>query len=133
MKRIAENDLARVALSKGATIEYEGNTLNASGRRLAVVSARPAPVIDKPALPEPPAVDVNGALADLVSVNQQSLERLAAMQVQFGAVVAETMAAALKSALPPQQAPVKEWVFTVEYDDSYPVKRMARIRATAIR
>lgn len=132
MKRIAETDLARVALTKGVAIEYAGSTLNASGRRLAVVGARPAPVADKPAPPAPPAVDLNAVLAAAASANQQTIERMAAAQAQSVAGLAATMAAALKL-LPPPQAPVKQWVFTIEYDDSYPVKRMARVRATAIR
>lgn len=129
MKRIAETDLARVALSKGATIEYDGTTLNASRRRSNVVlRSVPDPAPAPPAAP----VDVSVVLAAVAQANQQAIDHMADAQGQAVGRLAAAMSAALDK-LPPAQAPVKQWVFTIKYDDSYPIKRMESVLATAIR
>ena len=129
MKTIHSDDLSRVSMQKGASITTGGRQINASRHRDNTVHALPerpklAPV-PPPAPVEPPKPDALLAVAKSMQANQQGQEQIVALVAQLVREVRD------QRAVP--AAPIKSWEFEVEYDESYPVKRMQRIRAFAIR
>jgi len=114
MKRIASEDLHRVALSKGAMIEHSGNTINAARGRMELVrrpQAKPEVVVAAP----PPAPAAPSAPPENESVNSL-------------AAVVESLVLEMKAQHAAEPKPIVEWVFDVQRNGTN-----TRITATAIR
>lgn len=90
-------DLKKMALRQGATVEIGSERFNTAGVRAQVVP-KPAP---KPA-PAPPPTPAVAAI---------DMAPMALAQEKLGAMLAHAIAS-----LPHPAAPVREWLFTVERD-----------------
>lgn len=122
VKRIAEADLTRAALAKGAVVSIDGRTINAAGQQLAVAKR-----VEKPT--EPPAPP---PAAEPLTLDTSGLERAAAAGQQQTQALAQVIAAlvgemrAQRNAAP---APIVGWDFELEHKDG----RLCGIYATAKR
>lgn len=104
-------DLKKMALRQGATVEIGSERFNTAGVRAQVVAKAPAP---KPVeAPPPPPVAPTIDMAPM-----------ALAQEKLGAMLAHAIAS-----LPHPAAPVREWLFTVERDKD---GLLTNIRATAV-
>ena len=127
MKMVHSEDLSRVSLQKGASITTGGRQVNASRHREdAVVHALPQRLP-----PAALAVPTQPAKPDALLVVAQLMKEGQQNQAQMMALVAQMVREVREQRVPAE--PIQAWEFKVEYDDSYPVKRIKRIRATAIR
>jgi hypothetical protein len=102
-------DLKKMALRQGATVEIGSERFNTAGVRAQVVP-KPAP---KPA-PAPPPTPAVAAI---------DMAPMALAQEKLGAMLAHAIAS-----LPQPHVPVREWLFTVERDKD---GLLTNIRATA--
>lgn len=109
-------DLKQLALARGAKVELGATRFNTTGERVKAFpkpSPAPAPVEAPAPVPVPmPAPEV-----------RVDLEPVAAMQERVGQMLANAIASMPKSA-----PPVREWLFTVERDES---GLLTAIKATA--
>lgn len=107
-------DLKQLALAKGATVEVGSTRYNTTNERVRAfpkkAEAEPAPVEVKPEPVAAPEVRLD-------------LAPMAAMQERVGEMLASAIAAMPRSA-----PPVREWLFTVERDES---GLLTAIKATA--
>jgi hypothetical protein len=102
-------DLKKMALRHGATVEIGAERFNTAGVRAQVVPKQPAPTVKPEPTPAPvPAID---------------MAPMALAQEKLGAMLAHAIAS-----LPQPHAPVREWLFTVERDKD---GLLTNIRATA--
>ena len=113
-------DLKQLALARGARVELGNTRFNTTGERVtgfpkrempAAAEPAPKPEPREPAAPPPPA-EVRVDLAPVAEA-----------QLKMGEMLARALASQ-----PTPQAPVREWLFTVERDDS---GLLTTIRATA--
>jgi hypothetical protein len=104
-------DLKKMALRKGATVEIGAERFNTAGVR--------AQVVPKPA-PPPPQVKDEPAPPLAATID---MKPMALAQEKLGAMLAHAIAS-----LPQPHAPVREWLFTVERDKD---GLLTTIRATA--
>lgn len=107
-------DLKQLALTKGATVEVGGTRYNTTNERV-----RDFP---KKAEPAPAPVEVKPAPAPAPEV-RMDLAPLADAQVKMGEMLARALAS-----LPAPSAPVRQWLFTIERDES---GLLTSIRASA--
>lgn len=111
-------DLKQLALERGAKVELGNTRFNTTNERVKSFpkpSPAPAPVearVEPPAPAPMPAPEV-----------RVDLEPVAAMQERVGQMLADAIASMPKSA-----PPVREWLFTVERDQS---GLLTAIKATA--
>lgn len=103
-------DLKKMALRQGATVEIGSERFNTAGVRAQVVP-KPAP---KPGPPPPQPVPVAPTI---------DMAPMALAQEKLGVMLAHAIAS-----LPQPHAPVREWLFTVERDKD---GLLTNIRATA--
>lgn len=125
MKRIAESDLTRAALAKGAVVSIDGRTVNAAGSKMMLAAPAPKPIAPQiPDAPPPPMrVDMDtSALVEAAHAGERRAESLSRL---VAALITEMRAQRDSS-----PAPIKEWVFKVQRDDR---DRLDTLRATAIR
>jgi len=122
MKMVHSYDIAAMALEKGASVSTGAARINAA-RQQAPAPPTPVPTVS------PQTQDAIVDLVKVVSHGQQKQDQLASLLTELVREIRVQQA--------PQKAspatPIKAWDFHVEYDDSYPVKRLQRIRAIAIR
>lgn len=102
MKRIDEDQLHRVALAKGATIEHAGGTVNAGRQQLAL--AKPRAV--EPAPEPPPAPDAGALMAEALRENSAVLH-----------AVMKALREEIRAQQSPTLAPIVEWHFTIQRRD----------------
>lgn len=121
MKMVHSYDIAAMALEKGASVSTGTARINAA-RQQAHAAAPLIPTVS------PQTQDAIVDLVKVVSHGQQKQDQLASLLTEL---VREIRVQQAKKASP--ATPIKAWDFHVEYDDSYPVKRLQRIRAIAIR
>jgi hypothetical protein len=120
MKRIAESELTRAALAKGAVVSIDGRTVNAAGSKMTLAAPKPAapPILAAP----PPPMRVEMDTAALLDASRQQAEQMGRL---VSALITEMRAQ--RDASP---APIKAWEFEVRRDDK---DRLQTLRATAIR
>lgn len=104
-------DLKKMALRQGATVEIGSERFNTAGVRAKVLPKPPAPPPVKSEAAPPPAPTIDMA-------------PMALAQEKLGAMLAHAIAS-----LPQPAAPVREWMFTVERDKN---GLLTNIRATAV-
>lgn len=122
MKRIAESELTRAALAKGAVVSIDGRTVNAAGSKMMLAAPAPKPTAPPiPAAPPPP-MRVEMDTAALLDASRQQAEQLGRL---VSALITEMRAQ--RDASP---APITAWEFEVQRDDK---DRLQTLRATAIR
>jgi hypothetical protein len=99
MKTLRQADLVRVALAKGASVEVDGKTINASGERVSMPAVRPIRPVEQPAAPAPapvPATVDTSGLERAATATQHSVEQL----VQIVAMLVQQMRAGQQGAAP---------------------------------
>ena len=126
MKRVAANDITRVALAKGATIEHDGAMVNAARQRMQVVRREPDPprlaAVPAPIQPPPPPPTLNlDAVVSAATAGHASVDKLAGLVALLVRAMQAQQAAA--------QKPVSGWDFEVHKDGN----GRTHVRATAIR
>lgn len=110
-------DLKQLALARGAKVELGNTRYNTTGERVTSFpkpTPAPAPVEAK-VEPAPAPVPAPEVRVDMAPV--------AAMQERVGQMLADAI-----SSMPKSAPPVREWLFTVERDDS---GLLTAIKATA--
>ena len=123
MKTIHSEDLNRMSLQKGASIMSEGRQINASKHQQDMPRPALRPVPSAPVIA--PRADPMVAVAETLAAGQRAQQELVG---QISTLIRQQ-----REMTPAGAAPIKAWDFVVEYDDSIPIKRMTRVRATAIR
>ena len=116
VKSVAE--LKQLALARGAKVELGNTRYNTTGERVTAFPKREMPAAAEPApMPEapPPAMPAPEMRVDMAPV--------AEAQMKMGEMLARALASQ-----PTPQAPVREWLFTVERDSD---GLLTSIRATA--
>lgn len=104
MRVISEQDLERLALSRGAKVELDGKTIN--GVRLVMKGRAPPPA---------PAPEKAAVVVETAPINLESLD------------ACKTMLQELKDRTPPIERP-RAWSFVVKRDENGLIER---IEATA--
>lgn len=121
MKTITQEALTRTALAKGGTLAVGGHVVNSSGARVALV----------PPAPKPPPTNPAPLATDDASLAQLTKATAALTDMQRGLVAMVAQLAMQMKAEPEPEAPVKEWVFTIERDKVFGL--LTGIKARAVR